>query len=69
MPKPSGRTPRLIAIFLLGVVMFNFPLLAVFNVRALVWGIPVLYIYLFSAWLVLILLVYWVVERFGGARD
>lgn len=68
-PKSSGRTPRLIAILLLGVMLFNFPMLAVFNVKATIWGVPVLYVYLFTAWAAVIGLVYWVVERHSGARD
>jgi Na+-driven multidrug efflux pump len=69
MPRSSGRAPRLIAVLLLGVMLFNFPLLAVFNVKARLWGIPMLYVYLFMAWATVIALVYWVVERHSGARD
>lgn len=69
MPKSSSRTPRLIAVLLLGAMLLNFPLLAIFNVKAMLWGIPVLYVYLFAAWAVVIALVYWVVERHSGARD
>ncbi|MBL8514166.1 MAG: hypothetical protein JNJ55_09280 [Betaproteobacteria bacterium] len=69
MPKASVRAPRLIAVLLLGVVLFNFPLLAIFNVKAMLWGIPLLYVYLFAAWAVVIALVCWVVERHTGKRD
>jgi Na+-driven multidrug efflux pump len=61
--KAAGRTPRLIAIFVLGVVMFNFPLLAVFNSPTMPFGVPILYLYLFGAWLLVIILIYRVVER------
>jgi hypothetical protein len=57
MTKSSRRGPRLVALFLLGCLMFNYPLLALFNVRATLFGIPLLYAYLFAAWALLIALV------------
>ena len=63
MAKSSRRGERLIGIFLLGCLLFNFPLLALFNVRATVAGIPVIYAYLFVAWVLLIGLVAVIMER------
>ena len=63
MAKASRRAERLIGIFLLGCLLFNFPLLALFNVRATVAGIPVIYAYLFVAWVLLIGLVAVIMER------
>ena len=63
VPKRGQRGQRLVCIFLLGVVLFNFPLLALFNVGGSVFGIPVLFAYLFLAWAVLILLMYLAIER------
>ena len=62
-PKRGIRGQRLICIFLLGVVLFNFPILALFNVGATLLGIPVLFAYLFLAWAALILLMYLAIER------
>jgi hypothetical protein len=45
---------RLIALFLLGVLLLNPPFLLVFDRPIRVLGIPVLYLYLFLAWTVLI---------------
>ena len=56
---------RLAALFLLGCVLFNYPLLALFNRAAAVFGIPVLYAYLFGAWLLLIALMALAIERRG----
>jgi Na+-driven multidrug efflux pump len=51
-------------VFLLLFLLFNFPLLAIFN-HAEIWnGIPMLYAYIFGAWLLIIGLTIWVVERF-----
>jgi hypothetical protein len=63
MTKSSWREQRLVALFLLGCLLFNYPLLALFNVRAMVFGVPVLYAYLFSAWVGLIVLAAAVMER------
>lgn len=44
------KRQRLIALFVLGLLLFNYPLLSLFSVDALLLGVPVLYLYLFSAW-------------------
>ncbi|MGZ5038545.1 MAG: hypothetical protein ACXWG1_18825 [Usitatibacter sp.] len=63
MPKSSRRAPRLVGLFLLGCLFFNYPMLAVANARATFLGVPVLYAYLFSAWALLIVLVAFIMER------
>jgi hypothetical protein len=63
MTPSTVRAPRLVALFLLGALLFNYPLLAVFNRSADVFGIPVLYAYIFFAWALLIGLLALVVER------
>jgi hypothetical protein len=44
-------------------VLFNYPLLSLFNRRGTVVGIPMLYFWLFAVWALLIALVAFVVER------
>jgi hypothetical protein len=61
--KPSRKGERLVGLFLLGCLLFNYPLLALFNLRATVLGIPSLYAYLFAAWLLLVALAAAIVER------
>jgi len=56
---------RLIGLFLLGCVLFNYPLLVLFNLPRSIAGIPLLYAYLFGAWAMLIALMAWVIERPG----
>jgi hypothetical protein len=48
---------RSIGLFLLGVVAFSPPLVAVFAVSRFVLGIPLLYLYVFGAWAVIVALV------------
>ena len=52
-----GRThERLCALFLLGVALLLPPLLLVFNHPVRVLGVPVLYLYVFLAWALIIAL-------------
>lgn len=61
--KSGQRTPRLVALAILGCLLFNYPILAVFNRPGSFFGIPVLYAWIFGAWLVLIALMAHTVER------
>jgi hypothetical protein len=63
MKTQGARGARLACLFMLGCLLFNYPLLALFNVRASVFGVPILYAYMFVAWGVLIALVAAVMER------
>lgn len=53
----------LVPLFLLGCLLFTFPLLSLFNTPDTVFGIPTLYAYLFAAWALLIALLALAVER------
>ena len=61
--RTTMKGPRLVAVFLLGVLLFNYPLLALFNRTVLVFGVPLLYAYIFVAWALLIGFAALVVER------
>ncbi|MCX7960410.1 MAG: hypothetical protein N2653_02390 [Burkholderiales bacterium] len=63
MQSPDPRSQRMIALCMLGCVLFNFPVLALFNVPATLFGVPLLYAYIFLAWGLLIALMAWVIER------
>jgi hypothetical protein len=63
MEQFDVRGQRLAALCLLGLVLFGYPVLSVFNVQATVAGIPVLYAYFFVAWGALIGLMALVIER------
>jgi hypothetical protein len=41
---------RFVALCMLGMLLFNFPILTLFNVPGALFGVPVLYAYLFIAW-------------------
>ena len=63
MNKTRLKGQRLTALFLVGCLLFNYPLLSLFSREGLIWGIPILYIYLFTAWAALIGLMALVIER------
>ena len=52
----ESKGQRFIALCMLGVALFNYPILALFNVPGTLFGVPVLYAYIFVAWAFLIAL-------------
>ncbi len=63
MMRSRLSVQRLAALFLLGCVLFNYPLLAIFGRGGQLFGMPALYVWLMGSWLVLIALMAWVLER------
>jgi hypothetical protein len=46
----EGAGERLTLIFVVGILLLNFPILAIFNQATPFWGIPILFLYLFGLW-------------------
>ncbi|HEY7675178.1 MAG TPA: hypothetical protein VH867_08160 [Burkholderiales bacterium] len=63
MIRPSIKGQRLAALFLLGLLLLNYPLLDLFAGPSQMWGIPALYVYVFAVWTLLIGLMTLVVEK------
>ena len=42
--------PRLVVLALVGWMLFGYPFLAVFSRQERIFGIPLLYVYVFAAW-------------------
>lgn len=57
MNTSGSKGERSIALFLLGILLFNPPLLSIFADDVAIAGVPLLYIYLFLAWAIFILLI------------
>jgi hypothetical protein len=57
MTSFAAKARRLVGLFLLGAVLFNYPILSLVNRDGLLFGIPILYLYLFGVWAALILLI------------
>lgn len=63
--RDEERGKRLIAVFLLGLVVLNFPILAVVEAGSSFIALPPLVIYLFGVWGGLILLLALILEARG----
>ena len=53
-----GIGEKLALLLVVGALLLNFPVLAIFNRAATVLGLPVLYLYLFGVWAVGIVAVF-----------
>jgi len=62
MSEFASKGHRFVALCMLGVLLFNYPILALFNVTATVFGVPLLYAYIFIAWGALIAMMAFVAE-------
>jgi hypothetical protein len=54
MPETKQHNERLIALLIVGLLALNYPLLSLFSKARLIFGVPVLYLYLFSVWYIFI---------------
>jgi hypothetical protein len=63
MTPENKKSKRLVALFLLGFVLLNYPILSLLNLDIFIFGLPLPYIYIFSIWALLILLSAWVTLR------
>ncbi len=61
--KLKTKQQKLWVAFLGMLVLLNFPLLSIFNHSMLWFGIPLLYLYIFSVWAIVILYTFIIVER------
>lgn len=59
------KSERLVALAVLGFLLFDYPLLSLFSSEGRVLGVPVLYAYLLTSWALLIGLMALAVRRSG----
>jgi hypothetical protein len=62
MSSLENKGQRFVALCMLGMLLFNYPILTLFNVPGALFGVPVLYAYLFIAWAALIALMAFLAE-------
>lgn len=60
---------RLLALFAVGALLFNFPLLALWDREVLVFGLPLFPAALFIIWALLIAALAWLIEGADAERD
>jgi acetyl-CoA carboxylase carboxyltransferase component len=65
MDDLETKGQRFVALCALGMLLFNYPILTLFNVPGTLFGVPVLYAYLFIAWAALIALMAYLAESNG----
>ena len=54
---------RLVAVFLAGCLLLNYPVLSLFDRPLELFDVPLLFVYIFAAWAGLIGLMAWIIER------
>ena len=57
---------RLVAVFLCGVLLLYSPVISLFDQASLWFGVPVLFLYLFIVWGVLVAVMAWITEGWGN---
>lgn len=68
--QQRSRKPYFVAsLSLLFLVLFTFPILGIFNRPVLVWGLPLLYLWVFAAWMCFVLLAGWMQYRLRHHAD
>ena len=62
MRSQEKRNERIVVLAIVGMLALNYPWLSLFSKNILVFGIPLLYLYLFGLWALLILLAGLIIE-------
>jgi hypothetical protein len=60
------RTQRLVALCIAAALLLNFPLLALWDAKVTLFGLPLLPLALFAGWALVIGLAAWIVETEDG---
>ena len=56
LPGRQRRGERLVGLLIVGIVLLNYPVLSLVSIPRLIFGIPILYAYLFAVWVLLIVI-------------
>ncbi len=62
MNRKTRKSMQLVGVFFLGCVLFNYPIMTLFNIEAFIMGLPLFYVCLFTGWAVIILLILLITE-------
>lgn len=65
MTNFETKGQHFVALCMFGMLLFNYPILALFNVPGTLFGVPVLYAYVFIAWGALIASMAYLAESSG----
>lgn len=61
--KSGLKNQYLWVVFILGVILLNYPILAIYNIPEIWFGMPVLYFFVFLFWLLLILATFLIILK------
>ena len=61
--KEGLKKQYLWAVFFLGMFLLNYPVLSIYDIQEVWFGIPVLYFFVFAFWVLLIVLTFWAVRK------
>lgn len=61
----ESKGQHFVALWMFGMLLFNYPILALFNIPSTLFGVPVLYAYVFIAWGALIASMAYLAESGG----
>ncbi|WP_044170787.1 hypothetical protein [Flectobacillus major] len=67
--KETLKEQKLIVVSCLFLLLFNFPIISIFNLETQVAGIPLLFFYVFSLWIILIVVIYINVREVNKNQD
>ncbi len=59
----KDKYQKIIGLTILFGLLFNFPFIGIFNRPNIIFGFPILYLYIFLTWLIFIGLLFWTVEK------
>lgn len=62
MSKFESKGQHFVALCMIGMLLFNYPILSLFNRPGMLFGVPLVYAYLFIAWAALIALMAYIAE-------
>jgi len=60
---PNDKIPKIISLAFLAFLLLNFPIIGLFGKDIFLFGFPLLYLYIFIVWLVLILTLAFILRK------
>ena len=61
--KEQLKEQKLLLLSITFLILFNFPIISIFNVETTINGIPTLYFYVFTLWIMMITLIFIIVNK------
>lgn len=59
----NDRNAKLVLLAMVAFLLFSFPILYIFGGELFLWGMPVLYVYIFVVWLLVISITWYLFSK------